>query len=448
MEGAALNLDPLEQGVSAATRIAAGKALRLKVPRPSHGAWEPDLHRPDPIRLIETSNLGRLPQLVPTRYARMAKSSFAFFRGCANIMAVDLSRSPASGLMVQACGDCHLMNFGGYATPERNLVFDVTDFDETLPAPWEWDVKRLAASAVIAGRSLNLSETQCEKAALAAARAYRLRMVEFSRMRSLEIWYSRTEVADVAVLGKRRVARAPADAAEEIIPKLTEVVDGQRRLIEHPPLMVHFEESLAEMASIIARYRETLRDDLRYLFDRYRFADAATKVVGVGSVGTRCAVALMVGSDDEVLLLQVKEAGPSVLEPYAVKSGYANHGRRVVNGQRLMQAASDLFLGWTSTDTGRDYYIRQLRDVKISVKIENLASDELARYAAVCGATIARAHARSGDPAKIGGYLGGSATFDVALAAFAKRYADQNERDYEAFVTAYKGGSLAAKPGT
>jgi uncharacterized protein (DUF2252 family) len=449
VEGAALNLDPLEHGVSAAERIAAGKALRLKVPRSSHSAWEPDPNRPDPVALIEASNLGRLPQLVPIRYARMAKSPFAFFRGCANVMAYDLSRRPASGLTVQACGDCHLMNFGGYATPERNLVFDVTDFDETLPAPWEWDVQRLAASAVIAGRSLKLSEAQCEAAALAAARAYRLRTVEYSRMHALDIWYSRTDAADVPLLGMRRAERAPADGAEDTVPKLTRVVDGRRVLIERPPLMYRFEESAVEAASIIARYRETLRDDLRYLFDRYRFADSAIKAAGVGSVGTRCAVVLMTASDDEVLLLQVKEAGASVLEPYAGKSAYANHGQRVVTGQRLLQAASDLFLGWTSTDAGRDFYVRQLRDMKASVKIENLDAAELVRYASVCGATIARAHARSGDPAKIGGYLGRGDTFDRALAAFAKRYADRNERDYEAFSKAYERGSLAgAEPAT
>ncbi len=444
-----MNLDPFEGGLPAAARIAAGKALREKVPRSSHAAWEPDPNRPDPVALIEESNQGRLPQLVPIRYGRMLESPFSFFRGAASIMAYDLSRQTATGLIVQACGDCHLMNFGGYATPERNLVFDVNDFDETLPAPWEWDLKRLTASLVIAGRYIKLDPAQCEKAALAAARAYRVRMVEYSRMRTLEIWYSRTDAADVTVLGTRRVDRAPANAAEHVVPKLTEVVNGRRELIEHPPLMFRSEESTLDAKQIIERYRESLRDDLRYLLERYRFADSAMKVVGVGSVGTRCEVVLLTGSDDDALLLQIKEARPSVLEPYAGKSDYANHGQRVVTGQRLMQAASDLFLGWTRTDSGHEFYIRQLRDMKTAVKIENLDGDELVRYATVCGAAIARAHARTGDPAKIGGYLGRADTFDRALAAFAKRYADQNEHDYDEFVKAFKSGAFtAAEPGS
>jgi uncharacterized protein (DUF2252 family) len=444
-----MNLDPFEGGVPAAERIAAGKALRLKVPRTSHGAWEPDPNRPDPVALIVASNQGRLPQLVPIRYSRMLQSPFSFFRGAASIMAYDLSRQTATGLIVQACGDCHLMNFGGYATPERNLVFDVNDFDETLPAPWEWDVKRLAASLVVAGRFIKLDPAQCEKAALAAAKAYRMRMVEYSRMHALEVWYSRTDASDVTVLGTRRIDRAPANAAEHVVPKVTEVVNGRRELIEHPPLIVRFAESPIETAALIERYRESLREDLRYLFGRYRFADSAIKVVGVGSVGTRCAVVLMTGSDDDALLLQIKEARLSVLEPYAGTSGYANNGQRVVSGQRLMQAASDLFLGWTSTDSGHDFYIRQLRDMKTAVKLENLDAEELARYASVCGAAIARAHARSGDPAKIGGYLGRADTFDRAVAGFAKSYADQNDRDYDEFVKAAKNGTFeAAEPGS
>jgi uncharacterized protein (DUF2252 family) len=449
VDRAALSPGSSEAGIPADARIAAGKLLRTALPRTSHGAWEPDPKRPDPVALIEESNVGRLPQLIPIRHARMLGSPFAFFRGAANIMAYDLSRQAVTGLTVQACGDCHLMNFGGYATPERNLVFDVNDFDETLPAPWEWDVKRLAASAIVAGRHMKLSEAQSEKAALAAVRAYRQKTIEYSRMHALGIWYSRTEAADVEQLGKRRADRAPANAAEFVVPKLTALIGGRRELVVNPPLIFRYEENPVEAATIVARYRETLRDDLRCLFDRYRFADSAFKVVGVGSVGTRCSIVLLTGSDDDALLLQVKEARPSVLEPYAHKSVYANNGERVVTGQRLMQATSDLFLGWTHDDEGRDYYIRQLRDMKTGVKVENLDADELVRYAAVCGETIARAHARSGDPAKIGGYLGRADTFDRALAAFAKRYADQNESDYAAFKKAFESASLvAADPGS
>jgi uncharacterized protein (DUF2252 family) len=444
MEKPALNLDPFEGGVSAGDRIAAGKALRVKVPRTSHSLWEPDPNRPDPVALIEASSLGRLPQFVPVRYARMLQSPFAFYRGSANIMAYDLSRQAKTGLIVQACGDCHLMNFGAYATPERNLVFDVNDFDETLPAPWEWDVKRLAASFVVAGRYMKLTAAQCERAALAAAQAYRSGIFAYSRKGALEIWYSRIDAADVPLLGTRRADRAPANAAEFIVPKLTALVEGHRELVQRPPLMVRLPVNPIEAAELVACYRDTLRDDFRYLFDRYRFADSALKVVGVGSVGTRCSVVLMTASDDDALLLQVKEALPSVLEPYAEKSGFANHGQRVVTGQRLMQAASDVFLGWTRTDSGHDFYIRQLRDMKSAVKVENLDADELVRYAGVCGAAIARAHARSGDPAKIGGYLGRADTFDRALAEFAKRYADQTERDYEAFKKAAESGRIVA----
>lgn len=442
--------------VSVAQRLAAGKAMRVKVPRSSHAGWAPRSNRPDPLAELEESNLGRLSALVPLRYGRMLDSPFAFFRGAAAIMANDLSNTPKSGQKVQAGGDCHLLNFGAYGTPERNFVFDINDFDETLPAPWEWDVKRLSASIVVAGRSINISRKGCVNAVLAAVGSYRRRMRRFAGMTQLDVWYSRLDAdAFVKLAGgvekhafTKTAAKARLRSSAQALPKLTKVVRGQRRIIDNPPLVFHpktrADEVLANTRKSYEAYRETLRDDVRALFARYRFVDAAFKVVGVGSVGTRCGIALFMADDNDPLFLQLKEAMPSVLEPYAGKSVYENHGQRVVTGQRLMQAASDMFLGWIRGAQGRDYYVRQLRDMKTSANVAKMTENELLEYSAFCGWALARAHARSGDAAVIGGYLGNNDVFDQAVVDFSSDYADQNERDYKELVNAVKAGRLKA----
>lgn len=437
-------------------RQASGKALRDTVPRSTHGDWHPPSDRPDPITLLEISSQGRLPNLVPIRYGRMLKSPFTFLRGAAIVMAADLATTPTTGMRVQAGGDCHLLNFGGYGTPERNLVFDVNDFDETLPAPWEWDVKRLAASVVVAGRHIKVSAKNCFEAAQAATRVYREHMSKYAHMGALEVWYSRID-ADVLrhfvhntkhhQLIDRHVERALTRTSAQALPKLTEIVHGQWRIVDNPPLMYHLppDDFLeAEVESVHQHYLSTLRDDLHVLLDRYRLVDIAIKVVGVGSVGTRCVVALLMADDNEPLFLQIKEARASVLEPYAGKSIYQNHGQRVVVGQRLMQAASDIFLGWTRSESGHDFYVRQLRDMKTAVDIEELSTSELIGYSGLCGWALARAHARSGDPVMISGYLGKSDAFERAIADFAVAYADQTERDHELFVAAVKSGRIKA----
>ena len=437
-------------------RQAFGKALRDTVPRKTHSDWNPPADRPDPITLLEISSQGRLPNLVPIRYGRMMKSPFTFLRGAAIVMAADLATTPTTGMRVQAGGDCHLLNFGGYGTPERNLVFDVNDFDETLPAPWEWDIKRLTASIVVAGRHINVSEKNCFEAAQEAVRSYREHMDKYAQMGALEVWYSRID-ADVLrnfarhakhrQLIDRHVERALTRTSAQALPKLTEVVHGQWRIVDHPPLMYHLppDDLLEqEVESVYQQYRRTLRDDLHVLLDRYRLVDIAIKVVGVGSVGTRCVVALLMADNNEPLFLQIKEARASVLEPYAGKSAYQNHGQRVVVGQRLMQAASDIFLGWTRSDRGHDFYVRQLRDMKTTIDIEELSTSELIGYSGLCGWALARAHARSGDPVMISGYLGKSDAFERAIADFALTYADQTERDHKALVAAVKSGRLKA----
>ncbi len=439
-----------------AERRAAGKALRDKVPRASHGYWKPDSDRLDPIILLEESSQGRLPELVPIRYGRMLESPFAFLRGAAIVMAADLATTAATGIKVQVCGDCHLVNFGGYGTPERNLVFDVNDFDETLPAPWEWDVKRLATSIIVAGRQIKTSAKNCEEAALTAACSYREHLDEYAQMSPLDVWYSHIDAKFLLDFARSRkeqqdieriLKKAEKSTSAEVFPRLTEEVNGQRRIKDHPPLVFHApsDDPLeAEMLSVFHQYRETLRDDLRVLLDRYHLVDIAMKVVGVGSVGTRCAVALLIAEDDNPLFLQIKQANAPVLEPYAGKSNYQNQGQRVVVGQHLMQAASDLFLGWTCSKSGHDFYLRQLRDMKTSIDIEDMSASDLIGYSKLCGWALARAHARSGDPVMISGYLGKSDMFEQAIAAFAVAYADQTECDYEALVAAVKTGRLEA----
>jgi uncharacterized protein (DUF2252 family) len=387
----------------------------------------------------------------------MIPSPFVFYRGAAAIMAADLAHTPATGIRVQSCGDAHLMNFGAFATPERRVIFDINDFDETLPAPWEWDVKRLATSFLIASRSNGFSEADARKTALCCVRSYRERMAEFAQMRTLEVWYARLDLETILPRIKdqeaqkrlqRRVQKAEAsDVLEVDFPKLVSVENGEPTIRDNPPLIYHLREQAgpefeARVADAFARYRESLPDERRVLLDRYQRKDLAIKVVGVGSVGTFCAVILMMADVDDPLFLQVKEAGTSVLEPYAGKSIYANHGQRVVAGLRLMQSASDLFLGWTEGREGRHFYVRQLHDMKIKLLVELFTLKVMIQYAEYCGWALARAHARAGQPALIAGYLGKADQFDEAVADFATAYAGQNESDYKALVRAVRQGRI------
>jgi uncharacterized protein (DUF2252 family) len=445
---------------SPAERRAEGKALRDTVAREDHGGWKTPKDRRDPVDLLTESNEGRVLDLVPIRHGRMMQSPFAFYRGSAALMAADLARTPNSGIQVQACGDAHLMNFGGFATPERNFVFDVNDLDETLPAPWEWDLKRLTASVVIAGRHIGLRERESALAATAAASSYREQMAEYSVMRALEVWYDKIDLdrllshmtsKEARKRTVRRVEKVRAQtAAEHDFPKLVDQRGAVPRIKDNPPLIFHLPESgeaeyKARISDALAHYRESLPEHIRLLYDRFRYCDFAAKVVGVGSVGTACGIALFMAGDDDPLFLQTKEAKASVLEPYAGKSRYADHGQRVVAGQRLMQSASDMFLGWTHTPkTGRHYYMRQLRDMKISAIVEGFDAALLAEYAKMCAWALARAHARSGDAAMISGYIGSSETFDEAVCEFAVDYADQNEQDYKVFVRAVREERIKA----
>ncbi len=434
-----------------------GKALREKTPRAEQGRWAPPADRPDPIALLEESNKGRLSALVPIRHARMSVDPFAFLRGSAILMANDLVHTAHSGVMVQACGDAHLANFGMYATPERNLVFDVNDFDETLPAPWEWDVKRLATSIWVAGRCNGATEAQCEEAVDACVRRYRRWMNTMSRWSFLEVWYARVDAeALLAELAREEPQSAEKTLAQArrrtqlaTLPTLTELREGRRCIIHDPPLIMrtprdHAEE-LAEVLQVMAGgYLASLQGDRSTLVRRYRTVDVAWKVVGVGSVGMRCYIALLLGAHaEDPLFLQVKEVGPSVLERFVGKSTCASAGQRVVEGQRLMQAASDIFLGWCQVG-GRDFYVRQLRDMKGTTDVGRLSPRGLRQYAAVCGWALAQAHARGGDAAMLRGYMGRSETFDRALCGFARAYADQTERDFGLFQKAVRAGRLQA----
>jgi uncharacterized protein (DUF2252 family) len=438
-----------------------GRDARRLVPRGSHAEWAPAPDRPDPLKLLEAQARDRIQELLPIRYARMMASPFAFLRGSAVVMANDLAGTPKSGIQAQLCGDAHLLNFGAYASPERTLLFDLNDFDETLPGPWEWDVKRLAASFVVAARDNGFDAADCREAAQASVASYRQRMAQFSRMRELEVWYSRIGEEEIKGLlteagaGKRtskklskNVQKARGRDSLHALSRLTSVVDGRRRIIDDPPLLVRIpegDEIRAQINAILESYKRTLQEDRRHLLERFRFVDAASKVVGVGSVGTRAYVVLLEGRDrDDPLFLQVKEAGASVLERYVESNTYEHHGHRVVAGQRLMQAASDIFLGWFRGTEGRDFYWRQLKDMKGSAKVESMSPDELVLYAGICGWALARAHARSGDRVQIAAYLGKSDRFDRAVADFAAAYADQNERDHAALCAAVKAGRVAA----
>ncbi len=436
--------------------MAAGKALRHKAPHRDHAAWRPAPHRPDPIKILHAADAGRLPELVPLRYGRMLASPFTFYRGSAAVMAADLGATPATGTRVQACGDAHLLNFGGFATPERRHIFDVNDLDETLPAPWEWDVKRLVASFVLAARANGLSDDDGRAAAVAAAGSYRTHMRAFAGMDVLDVWYARVDQDDfLALLPKdrqlalgKRIAKATSHSSSELVfAKLVEGTGQQSRIRDAPPTIFHAEESRAAdsvdmLREALANYRETLPDDRRVLFDRYRLVDAANKVVGIGSVGTFCMVALFMSIADHPLFLQVKEAGPSCLEPFAGQSAYGHHGQRVIMGQRLMQPASDLFLGWTTGSRGRHFYLRQLRDVKLHALVETYDVEMLSIYGRACGWALARAHAKAGDPWEIAGYLGNQDQFDAAMGKFALAYADQAEQDHAALKAAVRAGII------
>jgi uncharacterized protein (DUF2252 family) len=425
---------------------------RREVPRSSLGAWAPPPERPDPIDVLRRQEQHRIEELLPIRHQRMSASPFTFLRGAAAVMARDLAGSPSTGLGVQACGDAHLLNFGIFASPERRLVFDVNDFDETLPAPFEWDVKRLAASLVVAGRDRSFAAGDCAAAAYAAAETYRAQVSAFAAIGHLDVWYAHVEVEDLLTLLRKAQARRlegtvvrKAQQATSLgaLSKLTQIVEGERRIIDSPPLVDHF-PMRADAARVASRYVSSLPEDRRALLSRYRVVDWARKVVGVGSVGTDDGVVLLLGdSDDDPLFLQVKEAEASVLEPFAGASAHANHGQRVVEGQRLMQATSDIFLGWTTIDD-RHYYVRQLRDMKGSVPVEKLAASELLQYARACGAVLARAHSRSGDPVAIAAYLGGGDVFERAISQFAVAYADQTDSDHERMLEAIRSGELQA----
>jgi uncharacterized protein (DUF2252 family) len=434
-----------------------GKSLRDKCPRAAHAAWRPAAGRPDPIVLLEESSKGRIQQLIPVRYGRMMQTPFTWYRGAALNMAADLANTPATGLRVQACGDAHLLNFGVYATPERRVMFDVNDLDETLPAPWEWDVKRLAASFVLACRNNGFSDACARDAALSCVRSYRQHMAEFSDMRTLDLWYaamdfekllSTVQDEEARRRAKKRLEKARArSVVEHDFPELVHTTGLVPTIKENPPLIYHWretghEELMENVKNAFARYRETLPEYRRVLLDRFKLMDVAIKVVGVGSVGTFCGVILMMASDKDPLFLQVKEARASVLEAYAGKSAHPNHGQRVVVGCQLMQSASDLFLGWTHGDQGRHFYLRQLKDMKIKMLVEIFTQSVMLQYGEGCGWCLARAHARSGEPAKISGYLGKSDAFDEAIADFSIAYADQSERDHEILMKAVRAGRL------
>ncbi len=460
--------------LSVAERAARGKAARAEVPRSSHALFEPPSRRADPIKLLERQAKTRVPELVPIRYGRMLVSPFTFYRGAALIMASDLAATPHSGLTVQCCGDAHLSNFGAFASPERRLVFDINDFDETLPGPWEWDVKRLAVSMLIAARDCGFPVKDQERVVLDTVEEYRTAMAGFATMKSLDVWYAHLDIEStinelasqfkpkMVKKAEKQLAKARTKDSMSAFSKLTRVVDGEARIVAEPPLIVPIDdletglerdEMFDLLHELLRSYRETLEHDRRVLLEEFRLADFARKVVGVGSVGTRAWIALMLGRDNQdPLFLQMKEAESSVLEEFLSPSRFENHGERVVHGQRLMQASSDIFLGWVHIEEGegglpRDFYGRQLKDWKGSAEIEQMVPKGMSQYGKLCGWTLARAHARSGDRIAIAAYLGTSASFDRAIVEFSQAYAEQNERDYKALAKAVKSGRIAAETG-
>ncbi|WP_405015863.1 DUF2252 domain-containing protein [Kitasatospora sp. NBC_00070] len=443
---------------SPAERARRGRAARKTVTRSAHGRWTAAADRPDPLAVLERQGADRVAELLPIRYGRMAVSPFTFLRGAAAVMAADLAAVPNTGLNVQLCGDAHLLNFGVFASPERALLFDLNDFDETLPGPFEWDVKRLAASVAVAARDNGHGDEQAWRAARAAARAYRLAVRQLAELGELAVWYERIDADQVLDLireprNRRRaeanLGRARRRTSLQALGKLTERRDGRRRILQDPPLLEAVSSTeLRAVGKIFSEYRSTLPEERRLLLDRFRFVDTARKVVGVGSVGTRCFIILLTGRDEhDPLFLQVKEAGRSVLADHLPAGGHEHQGHRVVAGQRLMQAAGDIFLGWMTGPNGRHFYGRQLRDMKGSAAVETMTPAALRQYARLCGTALARAHARSGDRIAIAGYLGDTDTFDRAIADFALHYADRTVADHAALTAAVAAGSLAATSG-
>ena len=454
-------------------RAARGKAARAEIPRSAHAAWAPPPHRTSPVDLLEEQAATRVPELVPIRYGRMLVSPFTFYRGAAYLMASDLAGMPRTGLHVQLCGDAHLSNFGGFAAPDRRIVFSINDFDETLPGPFEWDVKRLVASFAVAGRDRGFDDKQRAAVNLAVGRAYREALAAYAGMHNLDLWYTRVDVETIFAdlrdqVSARERKRAEGNLAKartkdslKALAKLTQIVDGEPRILADPPVVTPIEEIFpadrldefdAFLHGVIRSYRRTLLGDRRRLLERYRYVHAARKIVGVGSVGTRAFIMLLLGRDDnDPLFLQFKEAEASVLEPFLGKSEFANHGQRVVEGQRLTQAASDIMLGFINAEgvdgVVRDFYVRQLWDAKGSALVELMEPSMMIHYATICGSELARAHARSGDAIAIASYLGTNDTFDRALASFAESYADQNERDYETLTRAVADGRIEATTG-
>jgi uncharacterized protein (DUF2252 family) len=449
--------------LSAAQRRAKGKALRDAVPRGAQAGWVAPKGRRDPVDITLASNESRMPELLPIRHGRMSASPFAFYRGSAALMAADLAQTPTSGIRVQACGDAHLMNFGGFATPERNVIFDINDLDETLPAPFEWDLKRLAASVVIAAQHLQLRNSDAASVATNVVREYRKRMENYTSTRALDIWYDMIDMREfddrasdpkVLKVTRKRLAERIKEAKrktepEFLFPKFVSEEGTKPRIIDEPPLIFHPTAELTPglrkgFVDEFAAYRESLPEHTRTLFDRFHLFDLAIKVVGVGSVGTVCGICLFLADDFDPLFLQIKEARASVLEPYAGKSLHRNHGQRVVTGQRLLQAASDVFLGWAHGSNDRHFFVRQLRDMKMSAIIEDWDTAMLRQYSRMCAHALARGHARSGDAAMMAGYMGSGQSFDDAIGEFAVEYADQNLLDYRKFVEAIKEGRVKA----
>ncbi|MFI5322582.1 MAG: DUF2252 domain-containing protein [Thermodesulfobacteriota bacterium] len=447
-----------------AERRMQGKALREKRPRSTHAEWNPRQRSQDIINLLEESNADRIPGLIAVRYGRMAQTPFTFFRGSAIVQARDLMISPVSGITVQACGDCHVKNFGGFATPERNLVFDINDFDETFPGPWEWDIKRLVVSIVLCARDRDFSKKDAEEAVRAAVESYRKRMSEYADMKLLEVWYSKITFDDLKdffrgsmeLLGRKKLLEgvereekeANTKTSEAIFPKITTVEGGTRRIVNNPPYIFHFKENLSELEKttrkFMKHYANTLQADRRQILNQYSHADIAVKVVGIGSVGTRCMILLLLADEDDPIFLQIKEARRSVLEPPGARSRYKNQGQRVAEGQRLMQAASDIFLGWSRVPNGHDYYVRQLRDMKVAPEPGTITQSALTGISMISGWALARAHAKAsdGDAPMIAGYLGSSDRFDDALVEYAESYADQVELDFSAFKKAISSGRI------
>jgi uncharacterized protein (DUF2252 family) len=467
------NAAPAIPHLTPTERAALGKAARVEAPRASHAAFTRSANGFDPVALLEEQAVSRVPELVPIRYGRMLVSPFTYYRGAALPMAADLATTPSSGLRVQLCGDAHLSNFGVFGSPERRMIFSLNDFDETLPGPWEWDLKRLAASFAVAGRDNSYTRAQRRKIVLTCAQSYHNGMIGFAAMSNLAVWYAQLDVDTLmsqlrAELKSKHVKTVESNLAKartrdsvQAFAKLATDVDGEPRIISNPPLIVPIEdllpdedraELMAELTELLSNYRRTLETDRRHLIEQFRFVHLARKVVGVGSVGTRAWIGLLLGRDgQDPLFLQMKEAQPSVLARFAGTSEYTNQGQRVVAGQRLMQTASDIFLGWeriTGIDGDRrDFYIRQLRDWKGSAEIDGMDPKTMTVYAQMCGWTLARAHARSGDRIAIAAYLGSGKVFDNAIADFAETYADQNERDYRALVDAVGSGRIEARTG-